>query len=112
MDYESRRDLIRELCPNLPDTAVRRIGHATATFADVFAVAAAPRFAELTAEADEAGLLPAVDAILSVRLRRPGPSPEAIAVAWAGGLLHAAQAITGEGASAIASVHKAIGGLV
>ena len=58
MGYESRTDLVRELCPHLPDAAVRRIGRATATFADVFAVASAPRLTEITAEdEDEARLL-------------------------------------------------------
>ena len=49
MGYESRTDLVRELCPQLPDAAVRRIGRATATFAEVFAVASAPRLTEITA---------------------------------------------------------------
>ena len=33
-----------------------------------------------------------VDAVVSARLRRPDPSPEAVIIAWAGGLLHARQA--------------------
>ena len=57
MGYEPRADLVRELCPHLPDAAVRRIGRATATFADVFAVASAPRLAEITAGEEEARLL-------------------------------------------------------
>ena len=43
MDYDSRADLTRELLPNLPGPAVRRMGHVTTTFKDVFAVASAPR---------------------------------------------------------------------
>jgi hypothetical protein len=71
---------------------VRRIGRATTTFADVFAVASAPRLAEITADEDERRLLEVVDAVVSARLRRPDPSPEAVVIAWAGGLLHARQA--------------------
>ena len=92
MGYESRADLVRELCPHLPDAAVRRIGRATATFAEVFAVASAPRLAEITAGEDEARLLEVVDAVAGSRLRQPDPSPEAVIIAWAGGLLHARQA--------------------
>ena len=96
MGYESRLDLVRELCPHLPDAAARRIGRATATFAEVFAVASAPRLTEITADQDqdqdEARLLAVVDAVVSARLRRPDPSPEAVIIAWAGGLLHARQA--------------------
>ena len=92
MGYEPRTDLIRELCPHLPDAAVRRIGRATATFADVFAVASAPRLAAITAGEDEARLLAVVDAVVGARLRRPDPSPEAVIITWAGGLLHARQA--------------------
>jgi hypothetical protein len=92
MAYESRTDLVRELCPHLPDAAVRRIGRATATFAEVFAVASAPRLGEITAGEEEARLLEVVDAVVGARLRRSDPSPEAVIIAWAGGLLHARQA--------------------
>ena len=94
MGYESRADLVRELCPHLPDAAVRRIGRSTTTFADVFAVASAPRLTEITADQDQdqAQLLALVDKVVSARLRRPDPSPEAVIIAWAGGLLHARQA--------------------
>ena len=47
MGYESRPDLVRELCPHLPDAAVRRIGRSTTTFAEVFTVATAPRLTEI-----------------------------------------------------------------
>ena len=64
------------------------------TFAEVFAVASAPRLTEITAAQgqDEARLLAVTDEIISARLRRPDPSPEAVIIAWAGGLLHARQA--------------------
>ena len=96
MGYESRTALVRELCPHLPDAAVRRIGRATATFAEMFGVTSAPRLAEIAAgldqDEDEARLLEVVDAVVSARLRRPDPSPEAVIIAWAGGLPHARQA--------------------
>jgi hypothetical protein len=97
MGYESRADLVRELCPHLPDAAVRRIGRSTTTFADVFAVASAPRLTEITVDQyqDQAQLLALVDKVVSARLarlQRPDPSPEAVIIAWAGGLLHARQA--------------------
>ena len=91
MRSESRAELARELCPHLPGAAVRRIARATVTFADVFAVASAPRIAELTADEDEAQLLKVVDEVARARLRKPDPSPEAVIVAWAGGLLHTRQ---------------------
>jgi Tetratricopeptide repeat len=94
MGYESRTDLVRELCPHLPEAAVRRIGRSTTTFAEVFAVASAPRLAEITVGSDEdqARLLAVVGVVVSARLRRPDPSSEAVIIAWAGGLLHARQA--------------------
>jgi tetratricopeptide (TPR) repeat protein len=94
MGYESRTVLVRELCPHLPDAAVRRIGRATATFAEVFAVTSAPRLTEITADQDpdEARLLAVTDEITSARLQRPDPSQEAVVIAWADGLLHARQA--------------------
>jgi tetratricopeptide (TPR) repeat protein len=94
MGYESRTNLVRELCPHLPDAAVRRIGRSTTTFADVFEVASAPLLTEITAgqDEDEARLLAVVDAVVNARLSRPGPSPEAVIIAWAGGLLHTRQA--------------------
>jgi hypothetical protein len=59
----------------------------------VFAVASAPRLAEITAgqDQDEARLLAVTDEIISARLQQPDPSPEAVITAWAGGLLHARQ---------------------
>ncbi len=48
MGGASRAELLRELFPGLPDAAIRRIAHRTRTFAEVFAVTAAPRLAELS----------------------------------------------------------------
>jgi hypothetical protein len=92
MGYEARTALVRELLPGLPDAAVRRIAHATGTFAEVFAVVSAPRLAEITAGQDEARMLTLVDTVAGARLHRPDPCPEAVVIAWAGGLLHARQA--------------------
>ena len=91
MSYESRADLTRELLPHLPETAVRRIARSTATFKDVFTVTSAPRVTEPGGQ-DEAQLLADLDDITAALLQRPGPSPEAVVTAWAGGLLHARQA--------------------
>jgi hypothetical protein len=41
MSYQARTALVREVCPQLPDAAVRRMARSTATFVDVFAVTAA-----------------------------------------------------------------------
>jgi hypothetical protein len=86
MGHKSRTGLVRELCPHLPGAAVRRIGRSTTTFAEVFAVASAPRLTEITADEhrDETRLLEVVDAVVSARLRRLDPSPEAVIIAWAG----------------------------
>jgi hypothetical protein len=91
MGYESRLELARQLCPNLPDVAARRIAQRTTTFAEVFIVAAAPRLAELGQASDQAEMLAVADAAVNARLARPAPSREAVVIAWAGGLVHARQ---------------------
>jgi len=99
MGYAARADLVEELCPQLPRAAARRIAAATATFADVFKVASAPRLAEIPAPGSgQAELLAVVNAVAAARLQRPAPSPEAVATAWAGGLLHTRQAASALGA--------------
>jgi tetratricopeptide (TPR) repeat protein len=93
MGFGARSELTRTLRPGLPEAAVRRIARGTVTFKDVFAVAAAPRLAEIGAADDEAEIVAAVDTVLAARLDRPGPpSAEAVVIAWAGGLVHARQA--------------------
>ena len=91
MGPESRIELVRELCPGLDDALARRIGRRTATFADVFAVATSERIAELRDGADVASAQAAVDAVIDVVARLPEPSAAAVAVAWAGGMVHARQ---------------------
>ena len=92
MGFGARSDLARLLCPGLPEAAVRRIARGTVTFKDVFAAAAAPRLAEISAEEDEAGILAIVDTVLAAQLDEHAPSAEAVVIAWAGGLLHGRQA--------------------
>jgi tetratricopeptide (TPR) repeat protein len=92
MGYESRLELARQLCPDLPDAGARRIAQRATTFAEVFTVAAAPRLAEIEPSADEEAVRALVDAAASGRLTRSAPSLEATVIAWAGGLVHARQA--------------------
>jgi hypothetical protein len=92
MGYAARTALVAELCPHLPGAAVRRIVRSTTTFADVFKVASARSLTEVTDDQDEEALLKIVDAVAGSRLRRADPSPEAVVIAWAGGLLHSWQA--------------------
>jgi tetratricopeptide (TPR) repeat protein len=91
MGYQSRLELARQLCPELPDAAARRIAQRTTTFAEVFTVAGAPRLAELGRERDQAAVVAVVDAAVNARLTRPAPSLEAAVIAWAGGLAHVRQ---------------------
>ena len=104
MDYQARVDLAAELCPNLPDAAIRRIGQRTRTFAEVFAVASAERLAELDAQGDDAAIVTVVDEVIDAQVNRAPPSGLAVVLAWAGGILHARQAeraveVLGEGAA-------------
>jgi tetratricopeptide (TPR) repeat protein len=92
MGYESRLELARQLCPYLPDAGVRRIAQRTATFAEVFTVAAAPRLADLGPGEYDGEVRAVIDAAVSARLTRPAPSAETAVIAWAGGILHARQA--------------------
>jgi tetratricopeptide (TPR) repeat protein len=102
MDYQARVDLAAELCPNLPRAAAHRIGQRARTFAEVFAVASAERLAELDTQGDDAATLAVVDEVIDAQVNRAPPSQLAVALAWAGGILHARQAeravkVLGEG---------------
>ena len=92
MGVRARASLAWELCPGLPDAAIRRIGQRTQTFADVFAVTSAERLAELRPEDGRDSVLAVVDAVIDAKLQRGAPSAEAVIVAWAGGLTHSRQA--------------------
>jgi tetratricopeptide (TPR) repeat protein len=107
MGFGARSNLARTLCPGLQEAAVRRIARGTVTFKDVFAAAAAPRLAEISAADEEAEMLAAVDAVLAALLDGPKPSEEAVVIAWAGGLLHARQAAQ---ALAVLGAHPVAGG--
>jgi Tetratricopeptide repeat len=93
MGYRARAGLAGELLPDLPAAGAERIARRTRTFAEVFAVAAAAgRLAELGPEAGADVVVDVVDAVADAALDRDRPSPEAIALAWADGALHANQA--------------------
>jgi hypothetical protein len=92
MDYGARAGLARELLPRLPDEAAERIGRRTATFGEVFAVAAADKLAEASLGTGAGDAVAAVDAVIDAVLVRAAPSREAAVLAWAGGALHDRQA--------------------
>jgi hypothetical protein len=92
MRVTARADLVRDLLPDLPAAAAERIASRTGTFADVFAVTGAGKLAEIAGESG-GELLADVDAVVdAVLASRRGPvSAEAVAVAFAGGVLCAPQ---------------------
>jgi len=91
MDYPDRVELARELLPGLAPAAAERIARRTATFGEVFAVAAADNVAGLGPGigADEA--VATADAVINAVLDRAVPSREAAVLAWANGAMHEAQ---------------------
>ncbi len=92
MDYAARVELARELLPGLPAQAAERIARRTATFGEVFAVAAADMVAGLGPGTGAGEALAAADAVIGAVLQRAVPSREAAVLAWAGGTLHGRQA--------------------
>ncbi len=92
MGYAARVDLARELLPHLPAQAAERIARRTATFGEVFAVAAADKVAGLGPGSGAGEAVVAADAVIDAVLDRAVPSREAAALAWAGGALHERQA--------------------
>jgi tetratricopeptide (TPR) repeat protein len=92
MGYQARVDLATDLCPHLPAAAIRRIGQRTQTFAEVFAVTEATLLTEPDTHDDQAATVTMVDAVIDARVSQASPSKRAVAVAWAGGVLHARQA--------------------
>jgi hypothetical protein len=91
MDDAARADLARELAPWLAGAAIERIAQRTRTFADVLAVGAADRLADLAGD-DGPVVLVAVDAVISACLARAAVSAEATVLGWAGGALTVGQA--------------------
>jgi hypothetical protein len=92
MGYTDRVELAAELLPHLPASGIERIARRTATFKEVFAVAATGRLAELGPGTKTSEAVSVVDAITGAVLERARPSPEAVILAWAGGALHDRQA--------------------
>jgi Tetratricopeptide repeat len=91
MSYGRRAALTRQLTPSLPDRVIERIASRTRTFADVFVVGTARGLAELASE-DDPGSATRVDAVIDAALLRREVTPEATALAWAGGALTVRQA--------------------
>jgi tetratricopeptide (TPR) repeat protein len=92
MDYPARVELARELLPHLPAQAAERVARRTATFGEVFAVAAADMVAGLGPGTGAGEALAAADAVIGAVLDRAVPSREAAVLAWAGRALHERQA--------------------
>jgi hypothetical protein len=92
MGYQARAELTAQLRPGLPAIATNRIARRTQTFADVFAVASADRLAELDPSGGDDALVAVVDQVIDARAHQADPSPEAVVLAWAGGVLQASQA--------------------
>ena len=91
MAYPDRVDLARELLPDLPAPAAERVARRTATFGEVFAVAAADKVAGLGPATGAEEATAAADAVIDAVLDRAVPSREAAVLAWAGGALHEVQ---------------------
>ena len=91
MSAASRSALARELRPGLPDTAIERIGQRTASFAEVFTVAAEEKLTDAIS-ADGPSAVHIVDTVIDTVLARGTPSAQARVLAWAGGVLTERQA--------------------
>jgi len=90
MDYQARVDLAAQLRPQLPAAVIRRIGQRARTFADVFVITAAERLAELDASGEDAAISTEVDQVIDALVSR-APSARAVALGWAGGIMHVRQ---------------------
>ena len=91
MGFQARVELATEMCPTLPAIASRRIGRRVRTFAEVAAVVSADRLTDLNVARDDAHVLAIVDEVIDARVTQVEPSDEAVVLAWAHGVLHAAQ---------------------
>ena len=92
MSYPDRIALAREQCPELPESVIRRIGQRTRTFRDVLKVTGSARLAEIRLDEDQHEVLTVADAVIDSELVPGPPSPEAVMVAWAGGVVDERQA--------------------
>ena len=91
MSAASRTALARELRPGLPDSTIERIGQRTASFAEVFTIAAEERLTDAMTM-DGPSVVRIVDTVIDVALARGTPSAQVRALAWAGGVLTERQA--------------------
>jgi Tetratricopeptide repeat len=86
MSAEARAALVHELCPLLPDAVIQRIARRTTNFGEIFAVSAAEKLGDLSAETNLSALN-GIDAIINATVAREEVSAEAKVVAWAGGAM-------------------------
>ena len=91
MSAASRAALARELRPGLPGSAIERIGQRTASFAEVFTVAAEERLTDATT-ADGPSAVHIVDTVIDAVLARGTPSAQVRVLAWASGVMTGRQA--------------------
>jgi hypothetical protein len=91
MSAASRIALAHELLPGLPDIVIERIGQRTASFAEVFTIAAEERLTDAKT-ADGPAAIYIVDTMVDALLARGTPSAQARILAWAGGVLTERQA--------------------
>ena len=92
MSYQSRADLVAELCPALRSAAVRRIARRTTNFAEVFAVTSARRLRDAEDYEDDEAALAVADAVIDAAEASKPVSLLAAILTWAGGVIHAMQA--------------------
>ena len=86
MSTASRTALARELRLGLPDNAIERIGQRTASFAEVFTVAAEERLTDAMT-ADGLAAVHVVDMVIDAVLARSKLSGQVRVLSWAGGVL-------------------------
>ena len=91
MSAASRTTLICELRPGLPEIVAERIGQRTASFAEVFTIAAEERLTDAIT-ADGPAAIRMVDTVINAVLAPDTPSAQVRVLAWAGGVLTERQA--------------------
>jgi hypothetical protein len=92
MSNAARSALAKSLHPALPEPIIKRIGDRTGTFDEVFRVCGSKRLRETSqVDGDPAEQLAVLDAVIDITLNRGQPEPEAVLVAWAGGMAHPRQ---------------------
>jgi hypothetical protein len=91
MSAASRTAVAHELLPGLPDIVIERIGQRTASFAEVFTIAAEQRLTDARTAAGPAAIH-IVDTMIDALLAGGTPSAQARMLDWAGGVLTERQA--------------------